>query len=124
MRYFRVSYTMPLYLFESFSKMIDQTPARGVLLAIELQRQMIEDDLSSKRSLILKEAASILDFCGFIEVARAGLNTFLTCAVPADHVVFYRKIVGRLIEAGELPSYAKKQFDAAFSENFLKALAA
>ncbi|HEY5297119.1 MAG TPA: hypothetical protein VIK59_04275 [Verrucomicrobiae bacterium] len=38
-------------------------------------------------------------------------------------MAFYREVVVRLIEAGELPSKAKSQFDRTFSAGFLKALA-
>jgi len=42
---------------------------------------------------------------------------------PLQHMAFYREVVVRLIEAGELPSKAKSQFDRTFSAGFLKALA-
>lgn len=40
-----------------------------------------------------------------------------------EQTAFYRKIVERLVEAGELPPYAMAQFDATFSSSFLRALA-
>jgi hypothetical protein len=99
-------------------------PAKGVLNAVELQRRMIEDDLLHKRNLAVEEATSVLRFCRFIETVKLGLNDSSPCVVPVHHVAFYWKIVMKLVEAGELPAHAQRQFEAVFAEGFLKTLAA
>jgi hypothetical protein len=114
---------MSIALFESFSGMIDTIPAKGVLTTIELQRQMLQKDLSEKRTLPFAEVHSILTFCEFLKNATSGLRT-ISSALPIQHISFYRKTVGRLIETGELPFETKELFDATFSPAFLKTMAA
>lgn len=103
--------------------MLENLPAKGVLKAVELERQMIKADLEHKRTLPIKEAHSILIFCFFLTSAANG-----TCippiALPFQHVTFYRKTVARLVGEGVLPFEAKQQFDATFSVQFLRALKA
>ncbi|HEX3856273.1 MAG TPA: hypothetical protein VHY30_03120 [Verrucomicrobiae bacterium] len=113
---------MSAQLFESFSGMIDKIPAKGVLMAIELERQMIKTDLAEKRTLPFAAVHSILSFCSFLKNATSGLHT-ISSALPIQHIAFYRKTVARLIETGELPFEATTLFDETFSPAFLKNLA-
>ena len=106
--------------FKSFAEMIDNISAKAIPKAIELEQQMLEDDLLHERISSAREAASILSFCRFITALIQGENVS-SGALPAVHIVFYRKIVARLIEARELPFNAKEQFDATFSSGLLKA---
>jgi hypothetical protein len=114
---------MSVQLFESFSGMIDTIPAKGVLVAAQLERQMLQNDLAEKRTLPFAAVHSILTFCDFLKNATGGLRT-ISSALPIQHVAFYRKTVARLIETGELPFEATELFDEAFSPAFLKSIAA
>jgi hypothetical protein len=99
-------------------------PTKGILLAVERQQRMMEEDLVNERNLDEGEVMSVLNFCQFIKAVKLGLNAPSPCVVPVGHVAFYRKIVEKLIEAGELPAYAKNQYDEVFAKDFLKRLAA
>ena len=104
---------MTSHLFESFAQMICDIPTKGMLKAIELERQMLKNDLLYKRTAD-KEAASIFNFCEFIKAVE-DQDCLAPVVLPADHVVGYRKILNRLIEAGELPVVAQKQFELTFA---------
>lgn len=104
---------MKTRVFESFAEMIDGVPAKGILKAAELERQMLKNDLLYKRVLD-KDVASIFSFCEFIK-AVVDKDNMLTFDLPKTHTAFYRKTVMRLIEAGELPVVAQEQFDRTFS---------
>lgn len=103
--------------------MLETLPAKVVLKAVELERQMIKADLEHKRTLPIKEAQSILIFCFFLTSAASGTQ-IPPIGLPIQHVTFYRKTVDRLVAAGELPFHAREQFDATFSALFLRALKA
>lgn len=113
---------MSVRLFESFCVMIDKIPAKGVLTAVELERQMVQNDLAQKRTLPLKDAHSILAFCNFLKHTVNGIHSVST-TLPLQHLSFYKKTVARLIEAGELPFETKELFDENFFPAFLKASA-
>jgi hypothetical protein len=102
--------------------MIENLPAKAVFRAVEMERRMLEDDLSRRRILHTGEALSVLDFCHFLEAVRLGVDQ-TPSVPPAAHVAFYRQIVEKLVKVGELPARAKGQFDATFLPGFLKALA-
>ncbi len=101
--------------------MIDELPAGGILKAVELERQMLKNDLLYKR-VSDEDVASIFNFCEFLK-AVAEADEIVPIKLPPHHTAFYRKTVGRLIEAGELPAVAKEQFDLTFSPGFLEVLA-
>ena len=105
---------MNLNLFNKFEKMIAGIPDKGVLRAVELECNMVEDDLGHKRTLPLADANSILSFQRFLKAAASGARV-PTTALPMNHVTFYRETVDRLVDAGQLPSDAKERFEAAFS---------
>ena len=108
-------------LFESFSKMIEKLPARGVIPATDREYQMLENDLATNRPVPRQEVHSILSFCRFLAAIRSGLTVSPTILSPV-HTAFYRKTLERLIEAGELPSTAEEEFDEAFTFPLLKSL--
>jgi hypothetical protein len=103
-------------VFELFAGMIDSIPARAVFKAIELERRMILDDLEHERDLPFDDTVSVLNFCHFLEAARLGEQIY-SCVLPTKYVMFLRKTVQRLINAGELDRGALKNFDDTFSEN-------
>jgi hypothetical protein len=107
--------------FESFAQMIEGLPAKAIFRAAEMERRMLEDDMSSKRLSLTSEEYSVLDFCHFLEAIRLGTD-IVPSASRAWHASFYRKIVEKLVEAKELPPDARERFDTAFSSGFLKAL--
>ena len=105
---------MAAQLFELFSEMLQNLPAKAVLRAARLQRQMLEDDLVHKRTMPLDEARSIVAFCNFIENATDAVRA-PKVHVPIQHLGLYRNTVKRLVEGGELPYETGALFDGAFS---------
>ena len=100
--------------FESFAQTVEGLPARAIFRAAEIERRMLEDDVTSKRITLNSEEFSVLDFCHFLEAVRLGTDTVPNAMRP-EHAAFYRRVVETLVRAGELPSDAKERFDAAFS---------
>jgi hypothetical protein len=108
--------------FDLFVHIIDRTPTNTVLDAIKLEHWMLEDDLLYKRVAETREVDSILHFCQFI-AAVTEEDKILPVKLPAKHITFYRNVLLRLIEAGELPATAKEQFNDTFGSDYLKAIA-
>ena len=106
-------------LFSSFSKMIEDIPPNGIMRAARLQRRMVEDDLAQKRAMSMGEAHSVLNFCRFLEAAREGVQ-IASVIIPLDHLTFYRRILVKLVSAGELREESAEQFDATFSIHFFQ----
>ncbi len=96
--------------------MIDGLPPKGVYRAAELERRMLEEDAASKRNSLNGDEYSVLDFCHFLEAVKLG-TVPAGHILPEEHVAFYRKIVERLIAAGELSPDAKERFDVAIMGN-------
>ncbi len=84
---------------------------------------MIQDDLACQRDVPLHDAASFLSFSHFLKAAKASEDIH-PASLPPEHVPFYHETVERLVEAHELPANATEQFDNAFADNFLNAIAA
>ena len=101
-------------LFESFCEMIENIPVKAVLKAAEAERRMVEDDLAKKRIRPSEETRSVLSFCEFLVAAAQGDNACFP-VLPIEHCAFYRKIVGKLVDAGELPFTVKEHVDHTFS---------
>ena len=76
--------------------MIDDLPLKAVMKAALAEQRMMEEDLAKGR--------------------------FPAKSLPIEHLVFYRELVTRLIDADELPLQAKRQFDATFSTDFATTL--
>ena len=112
---------MSVQLFDAFSKMIDGLPPKGVIPAVEREHQMLENDLATNRPVSKKEAHSILSFCRFLVAVKSGVKVSPMILSPAD-TAFYRKTMGRLIDAGELPADAQEQFDEVFTVPLLRSL--
>jgi hypothetical protein len=119
----QIATVMYSYLFDSFARMIESVPAKAVIRAAEAEQRMVEDDLESRRTVPNEEAISVLGFCHFLTAAARGVLVALPIA-PIEHCAFYRKIVQRLVEAGELPFTVKDQFDRTFSRVLFNALMA
>jgi hypothetical protein len=113
----RPAFYMKNHLFEAFVSMIESLPANGIMLVAELQGQMIEDDLSQRRALPMEDAVSVLNFCRFLQAMAQGSGIFPT-VLPRHHLAAYRKIVNRLMEAGELSLNAGEQFNQTFLSVF------
>ncbi len=108
-------------LFDSFADMIEAIPARAVLRTLEREGKMVQEDLDMQRPVPRGQAASILDFCHFVEAVTRGMPAPApSAAIPAAQVEFYRKTVARLIAAGELPSHAAPEFDDSFAGDHLR----
>jgi hypothetical protein len=101
-------------LFESFCEMLESIPIKAVLRAADAQRRMVEDDLEKKRTEADENVVSVLGFCNFLTLAVRGIYASIPF-LPVEHYAGYRKIVQRLIEAGELPPEIKAHFDRVFS---------
>jgi len=110
-------------LFESFCEMLESIPIQAVLRAVEAERRMVEDDIEKKRTEPDEYSLSILSFCDFLLRAVSGGYVSLP-AFPVEHCAFYRKMVHRLVEAGELPPQMIAQFDGIFFRALSKALTA
>lgn len=105
---------MAAQLFDRFAQTVDKLPAKAVLRAVRLQRQMLEDDLAHKRTLPMAEAHSIVAFAGFLEKSAATLRA-ASVTVPIHHLPFYRDTVKRLAEDGILPKESVVLFDVLFA---------
>jgi hypothetical protein len=102
-------------LFEPFRQMLQQLPAGAILKAAEAERVMIQEDIIHQRIAPDDEALSVFEFCRFLEAATKGVE-FSIPAWPIEHWAFYRSIVHRLIEFGELPPRMQEAFDRALLE--------
>lgn len=108
-------------VFESFCEMLESIPIKAVLRAADAERRMVEDDLEKGRTERDENSLSVLSFCDFLLRAVSGGYISLP-ALPVEHCAFYRKIVHRLVEAGELPPEIVEQFDRIFFRALSKAL--
>jgi hypothetical protein len=99
-------------LFEAFAEMLDGMPARAMLSAIERERLMLKDDLLYKR-VSDEDVAAIFSFCEFIKAVTEN-DRMIPVELPANEIECFRKIMLRLILAGELPASAREQFDVFF----------
>jgi hypothetical protein len=108
-------------LFESFCEMLESIPSKAVLRAVDAERRMVEDDLEKQRTERDEYVVSILSFCNFLIRAVTGGYVSLP-AFPVEHCAFYRKIVHRLVDAGELPPEMMTQFDKIFFRSLSRAL--
>jgi hypothetical protein len=104
-------------LFESFCEMLDSIPIKAVLCAVDAERKMVEDDLDKKRTEPDEYVTSVLGFCNFLMLAVYGVCGSIN-SLPPEHCAFYRKIVQRLVDAGELPSQIIPHFDKIFAPAF------
>ena len=98
-------------LFDCFSEMIDAIPARSVVRALVRESHMLGVDLLRQRPLMAAEVGSILIFSRFVAAGGKNPPGFTPVALPPRHTAFYQATIERLIEAGELPSAARAQFD-------------
>jgi hypothetical protein len=106
---------------EMFSEMLESLPVKAVIHAAAVQRRMVQTDLEMKRTSVNKESLSILGFCTFLIDAAQGIQSVIP-AWPIEHCAFYRHVVQKLVEAGELPPRVKEQFDFTFSRALFQAL--
>jgi hypothetical protein len=105
---------MGAQLFDRFAEMIQQMPPKAVLRAVQLEKQMLENDMAQKRTLPMAEVRSIVAFCGFLENA-AGTISAPKISVPIQHLGFYRSTIKRMVEGGELPNEVRVLFESVFS---------
>lgn len=113
---------MGLQLFEQFRAMVDQLPAKGVVAAVRLQKQMLDDDMARKRTVSLNDVRSITAFSQFLDKAVISGVKVPPVSVPLQHLDFYRETVKRLVDDGELPKDTSERFDKTFSAAALKTL--
>jgi hypothetical protein len=105
-------------IFGIFSRMLGKLPAPAIIKALDAECQMLEDDFQHYRLNAFnatEDALSILSFRGFIQMMKS--DTILQCSrhLPFDHLEFYKETLRRLIQAGELPSSAMKEFESVFT---------
>jgi hypothetical protein len=103
---------MKVKLFESFAKSVESLPDKGILKAIELERQMLTGDLLC-RKVEEQDLVTISSFCEFIKAVSVG-NLITPIELPPNYRENCRIIALRLIAAGELPPDARTQFDLIF----------
>jgi len=104
-------------LFESFCEMLESIPTKAVLRAVDAERKMVEDDLDKKRTERDEYVSSVLGFCNFLMLAVCGIYVSII-SLPSRHRATYRKIVQRLVDAGEVPAEIVAQFDRIFPPAF------
>jgi hypothetical protein len=104
-------------LFETFCEMLESIPIKAVLRAVAAERRMVEDDLDKKRTERDEYVSSVLGFCNFLMLAVCGVYESVAL-LPREHRAFYRKIVQRLVDAGELPPEITGPFEKIFSPAF------
>jgi hypothetical protein len=112
---------MGIPLFERFAEMVERLPTKAVIGAVELERQMLEDDLAHKRTMPMEDVRSIIAFSNFLENASDAARGPQT-PVPIQHLALYRKTVKRLVEAGELLPERGALFDAVFTMSAFNSL--
>lgn len=103
-------------LFQLFCEMIDGAPASAVLSVAEVERRMFVKDLATGRMLPDAVTNSILSFCTFLRAVATEGRPF-SVPLPIDHLALYRNTVERLVDAGELPFFAKELFDETYGES-------
>jgi len=104
-------------LFESFCEMLDSIPTKAVIRAVEAERRMVEDDLEHKRTVRDPYVISVLSFCDFLALAVCGIYASMA-GLPAEHRMFYGKVVQKLVDAGELPLGSTEHFNKSFASAF------
>jgi hypothetical protein len=100
-------------LFEKFAEMVEKLPARAILKAAHLERQMLESDLVQKRALPMSDVRSIMAFCDFLQHGSSTTRAS-RISIPIQHLGFYRSTVKRLVEDGELPYHTSEVFEHSF----------
>ncbi len=108
-------------LFDSFANMIEDLPVKAILRAADAERRMVEDDLARQRISPNEDTDSVLAFCQFLEAAERGAH-FPLPALPMEHCAFYRKIVQKLVDVGELHHNVQGWVDDTFSRALTEAL--
>jgi hypothetical protein len=102
-------------IFDLFTKMIRDVPARAVLKALALECKTLEDDLNQNRSVLTLDVFSILYFGQFVSMAKRGKTMCVVEAFPPEHIEFYKETIVRLVEANQLLPSAVVEFDQTFT---------
>lgn len=89
--------------------MLEGIPIKAVIRAADAERKMVEDDLEKKRAEPDEYVLSVLGFCNFLTLAVRGIPASLP-VLPFEHRPFYRDIVHKLVDAGELPREIESRF--------------
>ena len=105
---------MGFQLFEKFAEMVDRLPPKAVVSAVQLEKEMLENDLVQNRTLPMGEVRSIVAFCNFVQKGPEGVPGSRV-SVPIQHLGFYRNTVKRLVDDGVLPGEAGNIFVQVFS---------
>ncbi|HEV2329918.1 MAG TPA: hypothetical protein VGY56_14145 [Verrucomicrobiae bacterium] len=105
----------PRHIFELFTRIIADVPARAIIRELDLECEMLEDDLRRHHRPLTRDSFSILRFGQFVRAAKIGREICSVTALPPDHLEFYKTTVVRLIQARELPLSATDQFDHTFA---------
>ncbi|MGH8021990.1 MAG: hypothetical protein ACRED1_00295 [Limisphaerales bacterium] len=101
-------------IFEVFARTIAALPAESVVMALELECQMLREDVESKRLPLPRDACSIFYFRDFVHAASLGQAVNPARPLPVNHLEFFRETIARLARAQVLPPAAVNQFDDAF----------
>lgn len=101
-------------IFEVFARTIAALPAESVLMALELECQMLKEDVESKRLPLPRDACSIFYFRDFVHAMSLGRVMDAARPIPVNHLEFLRETIVRLAQAKVLPQAAVNQFDDAF----------
>ncbi|HLP78848.1 MAG TPA: hypothetical protein VK327_18245 [Candidatus Paceibacterota bacterium] len=97
-------------LFETFCELLETLPVKAVIRAADAERRMVQNDLDFKRLPPDQDSLSVLGFCNFLVNTAQGIQLSLPIW-PTEHCEFYRRIVRKLVDAGELPPAVENRFD-------------
>lgn len=94
--------------------MITELPAQCIVKALDMECQMLRNDVENNRLPLPADAFSIFYFTEFVHAAKLGRILTSCRPLPPEHIEFFKEIVSRLVQAGELPQVAINQFDRVF----------
>ena len=106
---------MRLSLFGPLEDTIEAMPVCAIITTLERVSRMWQDDLACDRPMPVREIESLQSFCDFVKAAKEQLPVPLSATTfPLHHLGLYKKIIERLVGAGELPDGTLTQFETVF----------
>ncbi len=98
-------------LYETFCDLLESLPVKAIVRAADAERRMVQNDLRMRRISLDDYCVSVLEFCNFVVDSARGWK-FSQPLWPAEHSEFYRGVVRRLVEAGELPAEVLERLES------------
>lgn len=104
--------------FDLFAEKIITMPAQGILGALSLDCELLDQDLHGCRSAFTPDEYSILCFRQFVRSASLGRGIYPRLCLPPEHIELYKHTVVRLVHEDQLPQAAMAAFSEAFAAEF------